>query len=368
MKGLNNLTVTSDQADFLLNSLPLITYYTGLDGAVKYCNKTWYDYTGLEQEEKPCNSWISVIHPDDFESSMNCWTTAQQKGEEIQVQYRLRRFDGMYRWHLNKVVPIKNENGNIICWAGTATDIHDQKMIQEELTEKNLLLKKINQELDNFIYTASHDLKAPILNIEGLIIAILDRVNKNRYKIDDIITGLTLINNAVGKFKNSILELTNIAKIQKDFTNTFDKINIGEFINEVCMEIDYLIAGSNTIINFHNPGNVSIKFSRVNLKSIFFNLISNAIKYRHDSRTPVIDIYVEKHKEFTLIRIKDNGLGIKKKDIPHLFAMSSRFHDHVEGSGIGLYLVKKILDNTDGNIVVESTLGVGSVFNLYFKN
>jgi len=105
-------------------------------------------------------------------------------------------------------------------------------------------------------------------------------------------------------------------------------------------------------------------FSRKNLRSIFYNLVSNAIKYRHANRNPIISLRTYHEKEFIVLKIEDNGLGIKEEDYHKLFEMFKRLHSHVEGSGIGLAIVKRIIENYGGKINVSSKLGEGTTFKI----
>ena len=111
-----------------------------------------------------------------------------------------------------------------------------------------------------------------------------------------------------------------------------------------------------------------IKFSKKSLRSILFNILSNAIKYKSPNRPLEVTIRTEKSDNFILLSIQDNGLGIAKNDIKKIFGVFQRAHKHVEGTGVGLYLAKKSITNAGGDIEVVSELGKGSVFNVYFQN
>jgi signal transduction histidine kinase len=111
----------------------------------------------------------------------------------------------------------------------------------------------------------------------------------------------------------------------------------------------------------------TINFSEKNLRSVVYNLLSNALKYRHPDRRPQIRISCRDAGSHVVLEVQDNGLGLNTENNPKLFTMFQRFHDHVEGTGIGLYMVKKIMENAGGYISVESKVGVGATFSAYFK-
>ena len=111
-----------------------------------------------------------------------------------------------------------------------------------------------------------------------------------------------------------------------------------------------------------------ISFSEKNLRSVVYNLFSNALKYRHPARTPTVHLRCRAEGRYAVLSVQDNGLGLNlTQDTGKLFALFQRLHDHVEGTGIGLYMVKKIVENAGGRVEVESQQGVGSTFSAYFR-
>jgi two-component system sensor histidine kinase/response regulator len=233
-----------------------------------------------------------------------------------------------------------------------------------ELENKNSELVKVNNDLDNFIYTASHDLKAPMANIEGLLTALFQEFNlqdEGYIKIKE----MTLL--SINKFKNTILDLTKVSNIQKENFDDVETVQIKDLLEEVKSTIKTNIEKTKAklIINLEVP---EIRFSKKNMRSILYNLVSNAVKYSSPDRLPVINIETKKTEEGEiLLSVSDNGLGMDPAYQHKLFGMFKRLHDHVEGSGIGLYIVKRIIENNGGRIEVKSDLDKGTTFSLYFK-
>jgi signal transduction histidine kinase len=268
-------------------------------------------------------------------------------------------------------LPIRNAEGNIVKWFGTCTDIHDQKEAleslehsQQELSAKNEELKRINNDLDNFIYTASHDLKAPISNLEGLINLLEMKTGSKLHEPERRI--IALIEASVAKLKRTIVDLTEITKVQKELHAEAESVLLQEVLKDVEMDVSQLIEESDARIytHFEVP---SIRFARKNIRSILYNLLTNAIKYRSPERTIQINIHSVQQNSYILLSFADNGLGIQADQIEKIFLMFKRVHTHVEGSGIGLYIVKRIIENNGGKIEVESEPGKGTTFNMYFK-
>jgi signal transduction histidine kinase len=240
------------------------------------------------------------------------------------------------------------------------TDITQRKKDEEKLRLKNEELIKINNDLDNFIYTASHDLKAPVSNLEGLFMTLLSEIDLK----DDLLPIKTMIDTSFQRFKNTIKDLTEITKVQKGELEKSENVQVAEIVNEVKSsiyeQIDRYRAEIQTEFNVEE-----IRFSKKNLRSIIYNLISNAIKYSSPERKPLIKVTTNREEAYVVITVIDNGLGIPAENRHRMFQMFKRMHDHVEGTGIGLYIVKRIIDNAGGKIEVESEVGKGTTFRVY---
>ncbi len=235
---------------------------------------------------------------------------------------------------------------------------------EKELRHTNDHLRRINADLDNFIYTASHDLKAPINNIEGLAILLKKRLPPGNEGIEELVK---MMDHSIEKFKNALNDLTEVSKLEHaEFTDVED-IEIKLLIDEVKQNIKELIESNQARI-IERLEVTSVRFSRKNLRSILYNLISNSIKYRSPDRVPQVDIHTFLHPSgnYKVLVVKDNGLGVSEEDIPKMFGMFKRLHSHVEGTGIGLYIVKKIVENMGGKIEVNSEPEQGTEFKIYF--
>ena len=243
-------------------------------------------------------------------------------------------------------------------------EITERQKVEEILKEKNMQLIKMNTDLDNFIYTASHDLKAPISNIEGLITALAAELPQEHEEANFVVA---MINQSIRKFKETIQDLTEITKTQKGIDEDETCIDIALVVEEIKISIGDMIRNTNTQVQTEFFDNPEIRFSKANFKSILYNLISNAIKYRHPERFPQLDLKFMRDGKFIVVVVKDNGLGIPESQKEKIFTMFKRLHDHVEGSGVGLYIVKRIVENNGGRIEVESEVGAGSLFRVYLK-
>lgn len=242
-------------------------------------------------------------------------------------------------------------------------DISVEKKSKQELIDTANQLQIINNDLDNFIYTASHDLKAPIANLEGLMNGlnktVIAKFNDNENKLFD------MVNLSINRLKRTIADLTEITKAQKDIDKERERISFKEILEDIKADLNLLIIESNPV--FREDFEVeNIHYVKKDLRSVLYNLVSNSLKYRSPQRQLEINIKTYREENFTILEIKDNGLGIKQEYQNKLFKMFKRIHNHVEGSGIGLYILKRILENKGGKIDVYSKEEEGTSFKVYF--
>ena len=239
--------------------------------------------------------------------------------------------------------------------------------LEERVKERTKELTRINNDLDNFIYTASHDLKAPINNIEGLMKLISDRFAKSVKNPKDFANLMDMVEESVERFKNTLKDLTEVAKAQNEEVTDESKVSFEEMLNEVKFTISDLIRkyDAQFFVDFSEAP--EIKFSRKNLRSIIYNLVSNAIKYSSPERQPKIKIRTERIGSWILLSVEDNGLGIKKEVQAKVFGMFKRLHNHVEGTGVGMAIVKRIVENSGGRVELQSEAGRGTLFKIFLK-
>jgi PAS domain S-box-containing protein len=236
--------------------------------------------------------------------------------------------------------------------------------VNESLQTKNIELQRLNEDMDNFIYTASHDLRAPIANLEGITRLLLTRLATRLMPPEQEL--LRHASYSVSRLKQTIADLTDIARVQKDLDAKTENLLFSQVFADVQEDIAALIADAQARIDTRFDEE-RIQFARKNLKSILYNLLSNAIKYRSFERTPHIQVHTYRNDAYTVLSVSDNGLGIPEKQQDKIFKMFKRLHSHVEGTGIGLYIVKRIVENSGGRVNLSSREGEGSTFYVYFR-
>lgn len=282
-------------------------------------------------------------------------STVKKTGSAMDNNYIVHK-NGKHIWVNGESILAKDENDQIFI----IKVVYDLSM-QHDL-EKSLF--KVNNDLTTFVYTASHDLKAPINNMEGLLDSLQNILNNG----EDYEEVLGMMKESINKFKGVLKDLSTVGKKQEEeIVQDISPIQFNEMTNNVIYYMDDLIERTHASIKWDFSQAASINYSRKNLRSIIHNLLSNALKYRSLDRKPEIFLSTEKTNEFIKFKIRDNGMGIKESDVKKLFSMYQRFHKEIEGTGVGLAIIKRIIENNEGKIEVESKEGEGTTFTVYFK-
>ncbi len=247
-------------------------------------------------------------------------------------------------------------------------EVDFRKKVEKNLVIKNGELIRINADLDNFVYCASHDLKSPVINAEGLLTVLKEELPA--VDVDpDISQVFGKLEYSIHQMHRTINDLTQVSKIQKNTEEEHEFISIATIFEEVAASLAEAIQQSGAVIHTDFAANPEVWFTRKNLKSVMYNLVSNAIKYRSPERLPVISVTSTAADNYVVLTVADNGVGM---DLPKhekkIFSLFKRLRDDVEGSGVGLYIVKRIMDFNHGKIEVASQPGAGSTFRAYFPN
>ncbi|WP_299826576.1 ATP-binding protein [uncultured Pontibacter sp.] len=258
-------------------------------------------------------------------------------------------------WYQMNILPyiIKKENrtnGVII----TFIDINDRIQVLKGY-------EKLHRNYENIIHSISHDIKGPLSNMEGLI-RILEEAPNSEEDYSQIIK---MLRESVDNLRNTVEDLADINN-DTDFAKEAERVSFGNVIEDAMLALRDKIAETDAKIRT-KIGEAEVSFSRKNVRSIIYNLLSNAIKYQKPGIAPEITITTQKCGKYILLKVSDNGLGIAENEKQSIFNRYTRLHDTVEGTGIGLFIVKGMVENMGGKIEVESKVGEGATFMVYFR-
>lgn len=247
-----------------------------------------------------------------------------------------------------------------------ADEIREEKLKTDkqlkQINELNEKLQKSNSYLEEFTYTVSHDLKTPLTTL-NLSLQLLEEAESPQSKL----TFIEIIGRAAKRLERTVQGLVEILDVQTKTESLTKKIELQPLLDEILEEFDHAIVGRGVNIT-HDFMVSEIIYLAAYLNSIFGNFISNAIKYRAAGRPLQINISTRRRGGMVLLTFQDNGEGIDlAKNGAQLFTPFTRFNTDQEGKGIGLYIVKKMIEKNGGKIEVESEVGNGTTFSVYLR-
>ncbi|WP_264537544.1 sensor histidine kinase [Flavobacterium sp. N1736] len=381
---INDITerkVQENRLQTILNAMPQMGWMVDFKGAVTHLTEGWYTYTGMPKEETGEN-WLEYIYKDDQESVQREWQQNMTKGLFFEIEARYKKYDGQYRWHLIRTVPIYNSKKEIDYWLGIATDIDQQKKVEKdledqvtarttELSNANNDLIKSNSDLKDFAHITSHDLQEPLRKVKIFSERLRDNINDH----EKVFNYLSKIDGAVIRMTDLITGILSYSNLSKE-DNKLIVIDLNEILKASQFEFEVLLEDKGGEI--HQSDLPKIKGNALQIQQLFNNLISNSLKYskaapRINVTSSIVNSDTSFFKEipsghnFNEIIFADNGIGFDEKYADRIFAIFSRLHDRSEysGTGIGLALCKKIVDNHNGYITVSSELNKGTRFYIY---
>jgi len=341
--------------DEVFFSMDMITYR--LLQMSPACEKV-YGYQSAEFFKNPM-LWYELTLEEDRDI-INSNDAMMRTGKAIQHESRIRHRDNSIHWIETKITPTLDDQGTLIRIDGVVSDITERKQTEELLRTRNTELVKSNMELDKFVYSVSHDLRAPLTSILGVI-------NLAREDSDDAVidSHLDLIESCVKRLDGFIRDILDYSYNSK-YEVRNEEINFKELLNEVTGNLKYLNGARKIDVTLDvNEAKIFI-CDKERMSVVLNNLISNAARYQNPTvNNPLVGIRIDMTDTETNITVKDNGIGICKEFQPRIFDMFYRASQTSVGSGLGLYIVKEIVEKLNGNIEVESEPGIGTTFNIH---
>ncbi|GAB3166960.1 PAS domain-containing protein [Telluribacter humicola] len=379
----HEIEITNKELQFVLEFMPHLLWHSLPDGTVNFFNQTYLDYTGQSMEQLLGNGWFDFIHPDDRETTNQAWQNALAGRGKYVIEHRLRGRDGSYHWFLSRGVPLRDEEGKIIKWYGTSTDIQDQKTVAEllesrveertrELLEVNNTLRRINAELEQFTYVSHHDLQEPIRKIQ----IFTEMVKSDSYdKLTEASQKrLDRVSAAAERMSAALKDVLNYASLNKE--EQPDLVDLNEVLEAVQTDLEVVISEKQATVSV--SALPTIQAVPRQMHQLFYNLLNNALKFSKPDSLPLISISsrraypsqlpeqpdLDSSKDYYEISVRDNGIGFDQDYESKIFLMFQRLHskDTYSGTGIGLALAKKVALKHGGKIWAESKTGEGAVF------
>lgn len=328
----------------------------GLPGKFIEVNEVGALRLGYSKDELLNMSPVDIVAPDRKiempKNAMELWTKGHAKFEIVHLTKNGRRIPVEVNNHIFKL------KGKTVALA-ISRDIRDRKKTEKEMKKLIMDLKRSNDELEQFAYVASHDLQEPLRTIASFT-QLLDRRYKGKLD-NDADEFMNYVVDASFRMKDQIeglLEFSRVATHEK----TFQKVNLNNILSHSICNLKALIDENNAEVTYNSLPEVIGDADQ--LQRVFQNLIINAIKFKKEDEAPKICISYYKYENEYVFSVTDNGIGIEKQYLERIFVIFKRLHTQEEykGTGIGLSIVKRIIERHGGRIWVESESGVGSTF------
>lgn len=347
----------------VLNHTPSEIAVFDSDSKVLFVNKHWIENEkAWGKLEGKSLVQIAQNNQSEFDSIRNLIykvNSAMTQNSLLQFEEERADLSGNKNSILRNILPYSNEAGLLEYLVVSGTDISELKNIQIDLESKNDELKKINSELDKFVYSVSHDLRSPLLSIKG----ILNLIFKTTSLDEKTQQYLKLAETSVLRLDGTIKEILNYSRNAR-FEIEYDTFNLIEIIQSVTDDLRFS-EESHVAFLFDMPQELMMKSDKMRLEVILKNLIGNAVKYsRKDINDAFVKIMVSKQGNELVLKIEDNGEGIAQENLGKIFDMFYRATSSSVGTGLGLYICKEMVQKLNGKLFVESVLKKGSIFTL----
>lgn len=330
-----------------------------------FVNSAFTDMTGYKAEEVIGKSPIMFIGPKSDILEFDKLKTAIQDYKECFVETINYKKNGEEFWNNFSMIPVTDKDGEHSHWISIQRDVTEEKNKEKEREQLIRELTQNNKDLKQFSYITSHNLRAPLSNLTGLLNLVED-MDIEDPELKEIISGFTKSTHLLNE---TINDLVKVVIIKDNPSIHKEKVLIKEIFENVFNQLSFLIGLHKPILKIDLEEVSILNINKSYLESIFLNLLTNAIKYRSENRQLKVNLSSKVEDDNLVLTFKDNGVGIDLvRNRDKIFGLYQRFHNHPDSKGLGLYLVKSQVEAMGGTINVESTVGKGTTFTIVFKN
>ena len=369
-RAMAELRVSEQQFRLITDLSPVHLFRAGPDGDAAYLSPGFLLMTGLRREQAMGFGWIDAVHPDDRERLMTSWQEALHSQVIFQAEFRFRVATGEYRWYRTRVVPDRDDAGNVIGWVGAAVDLHELHLALDERAEALVkaeharrLAEEASHLKDEFLASASHELRTPLNAIVGWVHVLqsgaLTDDDQRRQAVNAI--------DRNAKIQTRLIEdLLDVSRmIQGRVSLTVAPLDMRGVIESAVETIRHAAMAKDIAINVESPADaLPVIGDEHRLQQVIWNLLANSVKYT--PRQGAITISLTRERGRAAVRVTDTGEGIDSAFLPHVFEpfrQGATDKTMRSGLGLGLAIVRRLVDLHGGRIAAESDgLGRGATF------
>ncbi|MEX2396899.1 MAG: PAS domain S-box protein [Balneolales bacterium] len=334
------------------------------DHPIVYSNDAFHKMSGYRRSEILGKSPNILSGPDTSKAKLYKVEQALQENNSCKMELISYKKNGQGYWKSISMIPVKDSKGHCSHYISIEQDITERKKQEEEKEQMIHELTQNNKDLRIFSYITSHNLRAPLANLTGLI-QLFDETPNDNKELDEIIEG---IKSSTQLLNQTITDLNDVLHVKDNLSVEQEVISFQQSLDKVMVQTQHMHSSIEYKLSVNFDAASTVTFNKAYLESIFLNLVTNAFKYRSPSRRLNINITTQNLDDHIVMHFQDNGVGLNVERHKHrLFGLYQKFHDYPDSKGLGLYLVKSQLEALGGSISLNSEEDKGSVFSLTFK-
>lgn len=360
VKTTEQLKLSKQRFELAINGSNAGIYDWDIQKDVIYHSPMWKKLLGYkvdQLEDFSMDTFYDFIHPEDVDRAKLILKSHLSNRSKYELEFRLRTKKGKYQWFSDSGQAVWNESGEPARMVGSIIKIQKRKEAEERIMKQNRMLEKANLELDNFVYSASHDIRSPLTSILGLI-NIASRT-KDKQEIKECLHLMESRVHRLDEFIEDILDFSRNLRVEKKYR----EINLNYFIEEIINNNDFGDDFNKLDVRISVSTDFEVISDPLRLKIIIKNMLSNASKFsnqRNESQWLRISA-MHFDDKFQLI-FEDNGEGIRDEYQDRIYDMFYRASERSKGSGLGLYIVREMIEMLNGTVKLNSIYGEGSQF------
>ncbi len=348
-------TILSNQSVYIIK--------TDTEGNYTYVNDFFYERFGYDSKVIGTSSLLSIVEEDRPKCLAVVMRCFSEPGEPHQVILRKPYLDGSVKsnhWEFRGILNEAGELTGILCVG------YDITLLVENVQKLQHLLDVTSQQnlrLQNFSYIISHNIRSHSANLTSLVQLLTEAEDDDQRQMF-----LQMLTTSTEKLAETIVNLNDIVTVNSNFNKPREPRRLRAEVEKTLEALSVLIRQHHIRVEVAVPADTVVTVVPAYLDSILLNLISNAVKYRHPARPAVIRLETSLEPGYVVLTVRDNGRGLDlARNHTKLFGMYKTFHDNEDARGVGLFITKNQIEAMQGRILVESEVGVGSAFKVYFN-
>jgi PAS domain S-box-containing protein len=341
---------------------PVMLWMSETDGLCTFFNQTWLDFTGRSLAEEWGVGWAENVHFEDFQRCMDTYLEAFQARRVFEMEYRLRRKDGAFRWILDRGTPRYTPAGTFAGYIGSCIDITERRQLEVDL-------RAAVRVRDEFLSVASHELRTPITAMQlqaDTLVRMLRRRPEESLASGKLSDSVGAVGSQIARLSELVETLLDVSRITSGRLELRPEegVALGELAGEVVERWQQMASAAGSIVEAElgaGEGDIVGRWDRVRLEQVLNNLLSNAVKY---GRGRPIALRVLRDADRAVVEVKDQGVGIAESDHQRIFERWGRAGStkNYGGLGLGLWIASQIVSAMQGSITLESAPGQGATF------